>query len=127
MTSRSLASGGWNLAGSVVCSGRRPRSTFLPQQEGVEGHVVDAEVEEALPRHPALPAAARVVGDQLLRGREAEVQLELLQRLPELCRVVLLGSVAALDLLCDEALQTRDGRISWLKNKHMRHPQRLAP
>lgn len=40
--------------------------TFLPQQEGVEGHVVDAEVEEALPRHPALPAAAGVVRHQFL-------------------------------------------------------------
>lgn len=40
--------------------------TFLPQQEGVEGHVVDAEVEEALSRHPALPAAAGVVRHQFL-------------------------------------------------------------
>lgn len=41
--------------------------TFLPQQKGVEGHVVDAEVEETLPRHPALPAAAGEVGHQFLR------------------------------------------------------------
>lgn len=41
------------------------------------------------------------------------MQLELLQRLPELCRVVLLGSLAALDLLGDEALQSGDGGVSW--------------
>lgn len=94
--------------GGELTRGRRALGTFLPQQEGVEGHVVDAEVEETLPRHPALPAAAGVVGHQLLRRRQAEVQLELLQRLPELPRVVLLGSLPRLDLLCDEALQARE-------------------
>lgn len=83
--------------------------TFLPQQEGVEGHVVDAEVEEALPRHTALPAAAGVVRHQLLRRREAEAQLKLHQRLPELLRVVLLRSLSAPGLLRDEALQRRSG------------------
>lgn len=85
--------------------------TFLPQQEGVEGRVVDAEVEEALPRHPALPAAAGVVRHQLLRRREAEVQLELQQRLPELVRLVLLGGLATPDLLGDEALRRRRERM----------------
>lgn len=70
--------------------------------------MVDAEVEEALPRYPALPAAARVVRHQFLRRRKPEVQLELLQRLPELPRVVLLGGLATLDLLSDEALRTRE-------------------
>lgn len=82
--------------------------TFLPQQEGVEGHVVDTEVEEPLSRNPALPAAAGVERHQFLRGREAEVQLKLQQRLPELLRVVLLGSLAAAHLFCDEALCRRD-------------------
>lgn len=41
------------------------------------------------------------------------MQLELLQRLPELCRVIFLGGVATLHLLCDEALQTRGGGMSW--------------
>lgn len=92
--------------------------------------MVDAEVEEALPGHPALPAAARVVSHQLLRRRQAEVQLELLQRLPELPGVVLLGRLPALDLLCDEALQARRG--SWgsavkKKNKKNNHIRGLRP
>lgn len=36
------------------------------------------------------------------------MQLELLQCLPELSRVVLLGSLATLDLLCDETLATSE-------------------
>lgn len=120
---------GWNPNSSVACGGGGRCSTFLPQQEGVEGHVVDAEVEEALPGHPALPAAARVVSHQLLRRRQAEVQLELLQRLPELPGVVLLGRLPALDLLGDEALQTRRG--SWgsavEKNKTKNQPHPWAP
>lgn len=82
--------------------------TFLPQQEGVEGHVVDAEVEEALSRHPALPAAAGVVRHQFLWRWEPKVQLELQQRLPELFRVLLLGGLATPNLLCNEALQRRE-------------------
>lgn len=70
--------------------------------------MVDAEVEEALPRHPALPAAARVVRHQFLRRGEAKVQLELQQRLPELLRLVLLGGLATPDLLGDEALQRKE-------------------
>lgn len=81
--------------------------TFLPQQEGVEGHVVDAEVEEALAGHAALPAATRVECHQLLRRRQAEVPLELEQRLPELLRVLLLGGLATPHFLRDEALPER--------------------
>lgn len=40
--------------------------TFLPQQEGIERHVVGAEVEESLARHVGLPAAAGVVRHQFL-------------------------------------------------------------
>lgn len=67
--------------------------------------MVDAEVEEALARHAALPAAARVERHQLLRRRQAEVALELEQRLPELVRVFLLGGLASSHVLRDEALQ----------------------
>ena len=61
--------------------------------------MVDTEVEEALARHAALPAAARVVGDQLLRRREAKVPLKLQQRLSELFGVLLLGGNAPAGLL----------------------------
>ena len=81
--------------------------TFLPQQEGVEGHMVDAEVEESLSRHPALPAAAGVVRHQFLWRGEAKVQLELQQRLPELFRVLLLGGLSTPKLLCNKALHRR--------------------
>lgn len=36
------------------------------------------------------------------------MQPELLQRLPELSRVVFLGSLPTLDLLCDETLPRRE-------------------
>lgn len=78
--------------------------TFFSQQKRVEGHVVDAEVEEALPRHPALPAAAGVERHQLLWWREAEVQLKLQKGFPELFWILLLGGLTPPNLLCDEAL-----------------------
>lgn len=68
--------------------------------------MVDAEVEEALPGHAALPAAARVERHQFLRRREAEVKLELQQRLPELLRVLLLGSLATPELLRYQTLKS---------------------
>lgn len=71
--------------------------------------MVDAEVEEALPRNPALPAAAGEVGHQLLRRREAEVQLELQESLPELLRVLLLGRLPAPGLLRYQALWRQRG------------------
>ena len=61
--------------------------------------MVDAEVEPALPGDVPLPTAAGVVDHQLLRRRQAEVQLELLQSLPELLWVVLLGCLLAPHLL----------------------------
>lgn len=88
--------------------------TFFSQQKWVEGHVVDAEVEEALPRHPALPAAAGVVGHQLLWRREAEVQLKLQKGVSELFWILLLGGLTPPNLLCDEALhRTSPVLITW--------------
>lgn len=90
--------------------------TFLPQQEGVEGHMVDAEVEESLSRHPALPAAAGVVRHQFLWRGEAKVQLELQQRLSELFWVVLLGGLATPKLLCNKALHRR--KLTLITSEH---------
>lgn len=70
--------------------------------------MVDAEVEEALARNVTLPAAARVERHQLLRRRQAEVALELEQRLPELVRVFLLGGLASSHILRDEALHVEE-------------------
>lgn len=70
--------------------------------------MVDAEIEEALARYPALPAAAGVVGHQFLRLWEAKVQLKLQQRLPEFFWFLLLGRLATPHLLCNEALQRRE-------------------
>lgn len=109
-----------DLAFSMYCVNRSPQvaHTFFPQQKWVEGHVVDAEVEEALPGHSALPAAAGVERHQFLRGREAEVPLELQQCIPELLRILLLSRLASSSLLCNETLQgtqsvvtTSDSRI----------------
>lgn len=68
--------------------------------------MVDAEVQPALAGHPALPAAARVVRDQLLRLGEVEPGLELHQSFSELLGLLLLLCQSAAGLLCDQSLRT---------------------
>lgn len=93
--------------------------TFLAQEEGVEAEMIDAEVQPALAGYPALPAAAGVIGDQLLCLREVEPGLKLDQGLPELLRVFLLLSKPAARLLCNQSLTHRQtmaphsGRRTW--------------
>lgn len=84
--------------------------TLLAQEEGVEAEVVDAEVEPALAGHPALPAAAGVVGDQLLRLREVEPGLELHQGFPELLGLLLLLCQSATGLFRDQSLGHKEAR-----------------
>ena len=88
----------------------RPSLTLLAQEEGIEAEVVDAEIEPALTGHPALPAAARVIGDQLLGLREVEPGLELHQSLSELLGFLLLLGQPAACLLGDQSLTHREKR-----------------
>lgn len=81
--------------------------TFLAQEEGVEAEMVDAEVQPALAGNPALPAAAGVIGDQLLRLREVEPGFELYQGLSELLRLFLLLGKPAAGLLGNQSLTHR--------------------
>jgi hypothetical protein len=92
------------LGGDIVAV-----QTFLAQQEGVECHVIGAEVQYALAWDPALPAAAGELRHQHLLWREAEVQLKLLERLPEALRVLLLGRLSTPRLLRYQTLQRRTG------------------
>lgn len=85
----------------------RASLTFLAQEEGVEAEVVDAEVQPALAGHPALPAAARVVGDQLLCLGEVEPGLELHQGFSELLGLLLLLCEPAAGLLSNQSLRHR--------------------
>lgn len=81
--------------------------TFLAQEEGIEAEVVDTEVQPALAGYPALPAAARIVGDQLLRLREVEPGLKLHQGFSELLGLLLLLCQPAAGLLSDQCLRHR--------------------
>lgn len=81
--------------------------TFLAQEEGVEAEVVDAEVQPALAGNPALPAAAGVIGDQLLCLREVEPGFELYQGLSELLRLFFLLRKPAACLLGNQSLMHR--------------------
>lgn len=87
--------------------------TLLAQKEGVEAEVVDAEVEPALARYPALPAAARVEGDQLLCLRKAEPGLELHQGFPELLGLLLLLCQSAAGLLSNQGLGHGKDMLTW--------------
>lgn len=81
--------------------------TLLAQEERVEADVVDTEVQPALAGHPAFPAAAGVVGDQLLRLGEVEPGLELHQGFSELLWLLLLLCQPAAGLLSDQSLRHR--------------------
>ena len=81
--------------------------TLLAQEEGVEAQVVDAQVQPALAGHAALPAAARVICDQLLGLREVEPGLELHQGLAELLGLLFLLGQPAARLLGNQSLAQR--------------------
>lgn len=81
--------------------------TFLAEEEGIEAEVVDAEVQPALAGNPAFPAAAGIIGDQLLRLWEVEPGLKLDQGLSELLRVLFLLSKSAARLLSNQSLKPR--------------------
>lgn len=66
--------------------------------------MVDAEVQPALARNPALPTTARVIGNQLLCLREVEPGLELDQGLTELLRLLFLLGQPTACLLCNQSL-----------------------
>lgn len=86
----------------------RASLTFFAQEEGVEAEVVNAEVQPALAGNPALPAAAGVIGDQLLCLREVEPGLELHQGLSELIRLFFLLGKPAACLLRNQSLTQKD-------------------
>lgn len=90
-----------------MAAGSRAPLTFLAQQEGVEAEVVGAEVQPALPGNPALPAAAGVIGDQLLGLWEVEPGLKLHQRLSELLGLLLQLRKPAARLLRNQSLMHR--------------------
>lgn len=69
--------------------------------------MVDAEVQPALAGNPALPAAAGVIGDQLLRLREVEPGLEFHQSISELLGLFFLLRKPAACLLRDQSLARR--------------------
>lgn len=69
--------------------------------------MIDAEVQPALAGNPALPAAAGVIGDQLLCLRKVESGLKLDQGLSELLRVLFLLGKPAARLLRNESLTHR--------------------
>lgn len=73
--------------------------------------MVDAEVQPALAGNPALPAAAGVIGDQLLCLRKAEPGLELHQGLSELLRLFFLLGKPATCLLRNQSLTHRKIRV----------------
>lgn len=73
--------------------------------------MVDAEVQPALAGNPALPAAAGVIGDQLLRLWKAEPGLELHQGLSELLRLFFLLGKPAACLLRNQSLTRRKIRV----------------
>lgn len=72
--------------------------------------MIDAEVEPALAGDPALPAAAGVIGDQLLCLWEVEPGLELHQGLSELLRLLFLLGKPAARLLRNQSLTHRKVR-----------------
>ena len=93
--------------------------------------MIGAEVQHALARHPALPATAGELRHQHLLWREAEVQLELLESLPEPLRVLLLGRLATPRLLRDQTLKRRTGRGSGERGRDIEeetnsHPSPLS-
>ena len=90
-----------------VCVLTSPSLTLFAQQVGVEADVVDAEVEPALPGHPALPVTAGVVVDQLLLLRHPKQLTELSHGLLELVRVVIILQIMVLAVLCNDALGGR--------------------
>lgn len=97
--------------------------TFLAQEEGVEAEVVDAEVEPALAGHPALPAAARVVGDQLLRLGEVEPGLKLHQCFSELLGLLFLLCQPAAGLFSDQSLGHRK-TLTWSARQDLNRTDR---
>lgn len=108
----------------------RTSLTFFAQEEGVEAEMVDAEVQPALAWHPALPAAARVVGDQLLCLGEVEPGHKLHQGLPELLGLLLLLSQSAAGLLSNQGLWQREEDLMWGRGEvastgGSRHPRNL--
>lgn len=75
--------------------------TLFSQQERVESHVIGGQVDPALTRHSAFPAAAGVMSHQLFFQREAEPLLESHHRLAETRRVVVQRRLAHQDFLSD--------------------------
>lgn len=79
--------------------------TLLAQQVRVEAQVVDAEVETALPGHPALPVAAGVIVHQLLLVWHPEHPPKLSGGFLELVGVVVLLVVMIFVVFRNDALK----------------------
>ena len=107
-----------------MCVLTSPSLTLFAQQVGVEADVVDAEVEPALPGHPALPVTAGVVVDQLLLLRHPKQLTELSHGLLELVRVVIILQIMVLAVLCNDALGGRKKREGKRERERERETKR---